>query len=104
MVEFLEEINRSFLSDDQIEKLYMLADEAARKYITSKISDREIDDLLVSVDLEESGGLKVEVEVNLTLSQSCKKMDTEKLADDAVKMAFKAIDKFLREVKCQSKT
>jgi hypothetical protein len=103
MVEFLEETNKSSLSDEQIEKLCILADEAARKYIVSKISNREIDDLSISVDLEESKSLKVEVEVDLTLSQSCRDVDAEKIADDAVKMAFKAIDEYLREVKCQSK-
>ena len=103
MVDFLEASNKSSLSDDQIEKLCILADEAARKYITSKISNRGISDLSVSVDSEESNGLKVEVDVDLTLSQSHKDVDAENLTNEAVKFAFEAIDKYLREVKCQSK-
>jgi len=100
----LEEPNKSSLSDDQIEKLCTLADEAARKYVTSKISKNEISDLTISVNLEETEGLKVKVDVDLTLSESYTKADAKNLADEAVKSAFKVIDKYMKEIACQSKT
>jgi len=100
----LEEQNKFSLSDDQIEKLCTLADEAARKYVTSKIPKNEISDLTISVDLKETEGLKVEVAVDLTLSESFAEADAKKLADEAVKSAFKVIDKYMEEVACQSRT
>jgi len=81
-----------------------LADEAARKYVASKISKNEISDLTISVDLEETKGLKVEVVVDLTLSESFTKADVKNLADEAVKSAFKVIDEYMKEVACQSRT
>ncbi len=100
----MEEPNKFSLSDDQIEKLCTLADEAARKYVASKISKNEISDLTISVDLEETKGLKVEVVVDLTLSESFTKADVKNLADEAVKSAFKVIDEYMKEVACQSRT
>lgn len=100
----MEEPNKFSLSDDQIEKLCTLADEAARKYVTSKISKNEISDLTISVDLEETKGLKVEVVVDLMLSESFTEADVKNLADEAVKSAFKVIDEYMKEVSCQSRT
>jgi len=100
----LEEQNKFSLSDDQIEKLCTLADEAARKYVTSKIPQNEISDLTISVNLEETKGLKVEVVIDLTLSESFTEADEKKLADEAVKSAFKVIEKYMKEVACQSRT
>jgi Holliday junction resolvase len=103
MVKFLEEPDESSLSDEQIEKLCAIANDAARKYIASKVSNREISDLSISVDLEESQGLNVEVDVDLTLSQLYRDMDVKKLAEEAVKVAFEAIDKYMRKSECRSK-
>jgi hypothetical protein len=56
------------------------------------------------VNLEESKGLNVEVDVELTVSRMKEPTDEKRLAEEAVKAAFKAIDKYISEVKCQSKT
>ncbi len=100
----LDEPRRSFPSDDLYEELCTIADDAARKYITSKVSNQEISDLTISVNLEESEGLNVEVDVDLTLSRMKKPAEEKRLAEEAVKAAFKAIDKYISEAKCQSKT
>jgi hypothetical protein len=103
-VKVLDEPRRSFPSDDLYEELCTIADDAARKYITSKVSNQEISDLTVSVNLEESERLNVEVDVDLTLSRMKKPTDEKRLAEEAVKAAFKAIDKYISEAKCQLKT
>ena len=100
----MDEPRRSLPSDSLYEELCTIADDAARKYITSKVSDKEISDLTVSVSLEESEGLNIEVDVDLALSSTENPTDERKLAEEAVKAAFKAIDKYIGEVKCQSKT
>ncbi|MBS7656301.1 DUF3194 domain-containing protein [Candidatus Bathyarchaeota archaeon] len=100
----MEETNKLSLSDDQIEELCILADEAARKYVTSKISKNEITDLVVSVNLEDTQELVVQIEVELSLSDMYTKEDAKKLAGEAVKSAFRAIDEYVKEVRCQPKT
>ncbi|MBS7614325.1 DUF3194 domain-containing protein [Candidatus Bathyarchaeota archaeon] len=100
----MEESNKLSLSDDQIEELCILADEAARKYVTSKISKNEVNDLVVSVNLEDAKELIVEIEVELSLSDLYAEEDARKLADEAVKSAFRAIDEYVKEVRCQPKT
>ena len=102
-MKFLDEPERSHLSEELYEELCVIAEETARKYITSKVSGHGISDLSIYVDLEESNGLNVEVDVELTLSESCKGINEKKLADEAVKVAFEAIDKYVREGKCRSK-
>ena len=100
----LDEPRRSLPSDDLYEELCIIADDAARKYVTSKVSNQEIYDLTISVNLEESEGLNVEVDVDLTLSRMKEPTYEKRLAEEVVKAAFKAIDKYISEVKCQSKT
>jgi hypothetical protein len=103
-VKVLDEPRGSLPSDDLYEELCTIADDAARKYVTSKVSSQEICDLTISVNLEESEGLNVEVDVDLTLSRMKEPTYEKRLAEEAVKAAFKVIDKYISEVKCQSKT
>jgi hypothetical protein len=103
-VKVLDEPRRSLPSDGLYEELCTIADDAARKYVTSKVSSQEISDLTISVNLEESEGLNVEIDVDLTLSRMKEPTNEKRLAEEAVKAAFKAIDKYISEVKCQSKT
>ncbi len=99
----MDEPRRSPPSDSLYEELCTIADNAARKYVTSKVPSQEISDLTVSVSLEESEDLNIEVDVELTLSSAKNPMDEKKLAEEAVKAAFKAIDKYIGEEKCRSK-
>lgn len=100
----LDEPHESPPSSNLYEELCTIADEAARKYVTSKVSDKEISDLNVSVSLEESEGLNIEVDVDLTLANAKNSMDEKRLAEEAVKAAFKAIDKYVGEANCRLKT
>ena len=87
-----------------MEKLCEIAEEAARKHVASRVPKRAISDMSVSVDLKESEALDVEVEVDLTLSPLFKEIDAKELADEAVKAAFEAAEKYLRQIRCPSKT
>jgi len=100
----LEEPNKLSLSDDQIEELCILADEAARKYVTSKISKNEIIDMTVSVNLEDAHEMVIEIEVELSLSDLYTEENAKKLANEAVKSAFRAIDEYMKEARCRPKT
>jgi len=102
-VKGLDEPRRSPPSDNLHEELCTIADDAARRYVTSKVPNQAISDLTVTVSLEESEGINVEVDVELTLSGAKNPMDEKRLAKEAVKAAFRAIDKYIGEVKCQSK-
>ncbi|MEM3041779.1 MAG: DUF3194 domain-containing protein [Nitrososphaerota archaeon] len=86
------------LSQDDLETLAEIAEEAARKHITTKVSSRGISDMTIMVNLDGARELKVEVDVELTLSPALKDTDARKLADDAVKEAFKAVEKYLERL------
>jgi hypothetical protein len=102
-VKFLGGAGIHSLTNEHAEKLCEIAEEAARKYVALKVPKRAILDLSVSVELKESEALDVEVEVDLVLSPLFKDIDAENLADEAVKAAFKATEKYLRQIKCPSK-
>jgi hypothetical protein len=51
------------------------------------------------VNLEESGGLNVEVDVDLSLSRMKEPTYEKRLAEEAVKADFKVIDKYISEIK-----
>ena len=103
-MKFLGEASARSLSDDSLEKLCEIAEEAARAHVASKVPKRAILNLSVSVDLKESEALDVEVEVDLALSPLFKDIDEKELADEAVKAAFDAAENYLRQIRCPSKT
>jgi len=99
----LREERRSSLSYDQLERLCEIAEEAARRYVTSKIPDRGISDLSISVNSTDSEALNLEIDVEIMLSPLFRKVDVEKLAKEAVDAAFKAAEDYLRGVACRFK-
>jgi len=101
-VNLLGETDARSLEYEHIEKLCAIAEEAARRYITSRVPSRGVTELTVSVESEENEVLNVEVDVELTLSPLFKTVDSQKLADEAVKAAFKAVEEYLRETGCRS--
>jgi hypothetical protein len=87
-VKILDESHESCLPEELYEELCVIGEEAARKYITSKVSRRGIFDLSVSVSSEQSKGLNVEVDIDLALSSTERGVDERKLAEEAVKVAL----------------
>jgi hypothetical protein len=84
-----------------MEKICQIAEEAARKHISSRVPHQGISDLTVAVDLEGAETLNVNVDVEVTLSPHLKNMSVKELAKGSVKAAFEAIEKYLEEYGCQ---
>jgi len=87
------------LTTEQIELLCSTSEQAARKYILSKVPQKEIDRLDISVEADGSKQVNVIVEINLVLSPQTKNVDAEALVKEAVSEAHKATENFLRKVK-----
>jgi len=97
-VKLLRQSRTSSLSEDQLETLAEIAEETARKHVTTRVPSRGISDLTIMVNMDGAEELNVEVDVEVTLSPLFKNIDVKKLADDAVKEAFKAVEKYLEEL------
>jgi hypothetical protein len=87
------------LTTEQIELLCQTAESAARKYVLSKVPQKEIDRLDISVEADGSKPINVAVEINLILAPQTKGVDAEALVQEAVNEAHKATENFLRKVK-----
>ncbi len=87
------------LTTEQIELLCSTSEQAARKYLLSKVPQKEIDRLDISVEADGSKPINVTVEINLVLSPQTKNVDAEVLVKEAVSEAHKATENFLRKVK-----
>ena len=93
------ELGFSELTTEQIELLCQTAEDAARKYVLSKISSKDIDQLDISVEAEGTKPVDVTVEINLQLLPQAKGIDAETLVKEAVNQAHKATENFLRKLK-----
>jgi len=91
------------LSKQQVETICAVAEEAARKYILSKVPMQKIHDFDITVETEGLKPVTVSVDVKLRLSPFLKNHDTDKLVKEAVKKAFEAIDDHLWGSACLNK-
>ena len=98
----LEEISISELTVEQLKRLCDLGEKAARDYVLSKVSQRRISTLDITVDTEGTKPITVNVEVEVNLSPLMKDFDADTLAKEAVAKAFAAIHEYLRELRCKS--
>ena len=87
------------LTTEQIELLCQTAEDAARKYVLSKVSSKDIDQLDISVEADGTKPVNVTVEINLLLASQTKNVDADALVKEAVKEAHKAAENFLRQLK-----
>lgn len=87
------------LTTEQIEILCSKAENAARKYILSKVSSKMVDRLDISVEATGSKPVTVDVEVNLVLTPEIKGVDLEALVKEATNEAHGVIEKYLRKIK-----
>lgn len=99
----MEEMGISELTVEQAETLCTVAEKAAREYVLSKVSSRKVSALNITVDTEGLKPITVNVEVEIILSPLMKNYDVEKLADQATKKAFEAVEEYLRKLACKSK-
>ena len=87
------------LTTEQIELLCSTAEDAARKYVLSKISSKDVDRLDISVEADGSKPVNVTVEINLILSAQTKNVDADALVKKAVNQGHKAAENFLRNIR-----
>lgn len=87
------------LTDEQIEEICAAAENAARKFVLSKVSQKQIDRLDIVVEAEGAKPIDFGVEVDLLLVPEAKTADQKTLAEEAVKEAFNAIENCLRKLR-----
>ena len=87
------------LTTENIETLCVNAENAARRYILSKVSSKAIEKLDISVEAEGVKPLVLTVEIELVLSQDAGKVAVESLVKEATNEAHKASEKYLRKIK-----
>lgn len=98
----MEELGIPELASEQIEKLCLTAEKTAREYVLSKVPPKKMEGLNISVETEGAKPVRLNVEVDVSLSPLMKNFDVQKLVDEAVKEAFVSAEKFLRELRCRS--
>ncbi|MGD0645635.1 MAG: DUF3194 domain-containing protein [Candidatus Bathyarchaeia archaeon] len=87
------------LTIEQIETLCSKAENAARKYVFSKVSSKMVDRLDISVEAVGSKPVNVTVEIDLALSPQAKGIDAQTLVKEATNEAHKDSEKYLRKIK-----
>jgi len=98
----LEDIGIHELTSKQLEKLCEIGEQAARNHILSRVTERRITTLDITVDTEGTKPVTVNVEVEVALSPLMNDVDADKLAKEATEKAFQAIKQYLRELSCKS--
>ena len=98
----MDELEIPDLTTEQIEALCSNAEDAARKYILSKVPLKIVEKLNISVEAEGTKPLNLTVDVDFALSQQEKDIDLKKLVDEAVKEALKSSETYLRNLKWPS--
>lgn len=93
------ELGFSDLSTEQIEQLTQTAEEAARKFVLTKVTSKNLDRLDISVEAEGEKPVKVTVEINLVLNPQTRGVNAEELAKQATSAAHLAAENFLRNLK-----
>jgi hypothetical protein len=86
------------LTDEQVEVVSEAAENAARKYIFSKVTQKLVNTLDISVEAEGIKPVNFAVEINLVLAPEAKDVGEKALADEALKKAFEAIESSLRKL------
>ena len=97
------EIGIPELDSKQIEELCSIVEKTARQYVLSKLSPKRIEALNISVETEGTKPVRLTVDVDVSLSPLMKKINVQKLVDEAIKEAFTSAENYLRELKCHSK-
>ena len=94
----MEELGLPELTTEQIEALCSTAEDAARKHVLSKVPAKKVERLNISVEADGAKPLNLTVEIDMALSSQMKDLDSEKLANEAVKEALKASENYLRKL------
>lgn len=95
-VMLVEESDISKLTDEQIEKICLVAEETARKYILSKISPKNVETLNICAEVEGTKPIKLTMDIDVVLSPLMRNFNIKELANEAVVEAFKEAEKWMR--------
>ena len=87
------------LTTEQTELLCQTAENAAKKHILSKVSNKQIHRLDICVEAEGTKPLTVTVEIDLILTPETKDVDVETLVKEAAAAGQSAAENFLRKIK-----
>jgi len=90
------------LTDGQIEELSLIAEEAARTYVYSKIPAKRILRLDIITETEGSKPTTLSISIELVMSPSKQKIALQKIVDEASREAFSFAEKYLGQVSCHS--
>ena len=99
----MEDLGLPELTSEQVENLCAAVDEAARRYVLSKVPSKHVETLDISVEAEGTKPLTLKVDVNIALSPHAKNVNSRTLAGEAIKEAFRVDEKHLKELTCRSK-
>ena len=84
-------------TDDEIELICSVAEEAARRLLLSKISLKKLDDLNLAI--EAVGSKPLSVSVDIALDTELEEPELGKIIDEATDAAFSAAEAKVRELK-----
>jgi len=86
----------SSLTAEDLENICGKAEEAARRYILSRVPRNKVLYLTISVDAERSndGEITVDVDVEVQLSRTMRGFNVKKLVNEAVEESFRVLDEF----------
>ena len=90
------------LTSEQIERLCLIAEEAARKHVLSKVSKKSVERLDVCSEVEGTKALRLEISVDVDLSPRLGDFNVQELVNEAVGAGFKSAENYLRELACRS--
>jgi hypothetical protein len=101
-VKLLEELGLPELTDDQNEDLCLIAEEAARKHVYSKVSAKKVEALDIAVEVGGSRPVKLTIDVHIILSSSAEDFDLQTLTDESIRKAFASAKEYLGRLACHS--
>lgn len=94
----MEELGLPDLTTKQVEEVCSEAEEAARRYILSKVHSKMLEKLNIIVEANGTKPLNITVEIDLSLSPKIKRFDVNTLVKNATKEAFRASENYLRKL------
>jgi hypothetical protein len=101
-VRLVEQLGLPELTSEQVEELSLLAEEATRKHVLSKVPLKKVEWLNISTQTESAKSIALDVQVDVTLVRSMQGFDVQQLADEAVRQAFVLAEEYLRRLVCPS--
>jgi hypothetical protein len=90
------------LTSEQVERLCVIAEEAARKYVLAKVSKKNVEKLDVCTEVEGARPVRLEINIDLELLPTVKGPDIQGLVNEAVREGFRSAEKYLKELSCHS--